>query len=37
MLSKLLSAIVVVLSVCFMPVSHAYVVGLPDFTVLAEK
>lgn len=37
MLSKLLSAIVVVLSVTFMPVSHAYVIGLPDFTVLAEK
>jgi serine protease Do len=37
MLKKLLSSIVVVLAVTFMPVSHAYVIGLPDFTVLAEK
>ncbi len=37
MLSKFLSAIVFVLSISFLPVSQAYVTGLPDFTILAEK
>ena len=37
MLSKFISAIVFVLSISFLPVSQAYVTGLPDFTVLAEK
>ena len=37
MLSKFISAIVFVLSISFLSVSQAYVTGLPDFTVLAEK
>jgi serine protease Do len=37
MLNKFLSAIVLVFSIGFLPVSQAYVTGLPDFTVLAEK
>jgi serine protease Do len=37
MLNKLMSVIVIVLSIAFTPVTHANATSLPDFTVLAEK
>ncbi|MFW5431545.1 MAG: DegQ family serine endoprotease [Methylophilaceae bacterium] len=37
MLNKFISAIVIVLSVAFTQGAYAFTVGLPDFTVLAEK
>jgi len=37
MLKKLLSAVVIVLSVAVLPMAYADAASLPDFTVLAEK
>lgn len=37
MLNKILSAMVIVLSLTFIQGAHAYANSLPDFTVLAEK